>query len=72
MRYVGPVPALAHGNRDREAGAGAGADGGHDPRGRGRHDRHPRAAGAAPAHRGDPGYASRLDRDGDATGCDRD
>jgi len=29
-----------------------------------------RAAGAAPIHRGEPGYASRLDRDGDGTGCD--
>jgi Excalibur calcium-binding domain len=29
-----------------------------------------RAAGAAPIHRGDPGYASRLDRDGDGTGCE--
>ncbi|UPZ27596.1 excalibur calcium-binding domain-containing protein [Streptomyces sp. LRE541] len=29
-----------------------------------------RAAGAAPVHRGDPGYASHLDRDGDGTGCD--
>lgn len=30
-----------------------------------------RAAGAAPVHRGEPGYASHLDRDGDGTGCDR-
>ena len=29
-----------------------------------------RAAGAAPVHRGDPGYAAPLDRDGDGTGCD--
>ncbi|WP_199546499.1 excalibur calcium-binding domain-containing protein [Streptomyces sp. N35] len=29
-----------------------------------------RAAGAAPVHRGDPGYASHLDRDGDGIGCD--
>lgn len=29
-----------------------------------------RAAGAAPVHRGDPGYSSRLDRDGDGTGCE--
>lgn len=29
-----------------------------------------RAAGAAPIHRGEPGYASRLDRDGDGIGCD--
>ncbi|NMM24197.1 MAG: DUF1524 domain-containing protein [Phycicoccus sp.] len=29
-----------------------------------------RAAGAAPIHRGDPGYASRLDRDGDGIGCE--
>ncbi|MFE2318599.1 excalibur calcium-binding domain-containing protein [Streptomyces sp. NPDC059441] len=29
-----------------------------------------RAAGAAPIHRGEPGYASRLDRDGDGTACD--
>ncbi|MGV9894167.1 excalibur calcium-binding domain-containing protein [Streptomyces tendae] len=29
-----------------------------------------RAAGAAPVHRGEPGYASHLDRDGDGTGCD--
>jgi hypothetical protein len=29
-----------------------------------------RAAGAAPVHRGDPGYGSHLDRDNDGTGCD--
>jgi len=29
-----------------------------------------RAAGAAPVHRGEPGYGSHLDRDGDGTGCD--
>ncbi|WP_433331677.1 excalibur calcium-binding domain-containing protein [Spirillospora sp. CA-294931] len=30
-----------------------------------------RAAGAAPVHRGDPGYGRHLDRDGDGVGCDR-
>lgn len=29
-----------------------------------------RAAGAAPIHRGDPGYGSHLDRDGDGIGCE--
>jgi len=29
-----------------------------------------RAAGAAPIHRGDPGYSSKLDRDGDGIGCE--
>lgn len=29
-----------------------------------------RAAGAAPVRRGDPGYSTRLDRDGDGTGCE--
>lgn len=29
-----------------------------------------RAAGAAPIHRGEPGYASHLDRDNDGVGCD--
>ncbi|MBA2946903.1 excalibur calcium-binding domain-containing protein [Streptomyces himalayensis] len=29
-----------------------------------------RAAGAAPVHRGEPGYGSHLDRDGDGVGCD--
>jgi len=29
-----------------------------------------RAAGAAPIHRGDPGFASKLDRDGDGIGCE--
>ena len=29
-----------------------------------------RAAGAAPVHRGEPGYGSHLDRDGDGTSCD--
>ncbi|WP_246106543.1 excalibur calcium-binding domain-containing protein [Pseudonocardia kunmingensis] len=29
-----------------------------------------RSAGAAPVRRGDPGYASRLDRDGDGVGCE--
>ncbi len=31
-----------------------------------------RAAGAAPIRRGDPGYASHLDRDGDGEGCGGD
>ncbi|MFF7053432.1 excalibur calcium-binding domain-containing protein [Streptomyces griseorubiginosus] len=29
-----------------------------------------RAAGAAPLHRGDPGYAPHLDRDGDGVACE--
>ncbi|MYR98569.1 MULTISPECIES: excalibur calcium-binding domain-containing protein [unclassified Streptomyces] len=29
-----------------------------------------RAAGAAPIRRGEPGYASHLDRDGDGVGCE--
>lgn len=29
-----------------------------------------RDAGAAPVHRGDPGYARHLDRDGDGVGCE--
>ncbi|WP_237054657.1 excalibur calcium-binding domain-containing protein [Marilutibacter chinensis] len=29
-----------------------------------------RAAGAAPVHRGDPGYGRHLDRDGDGIGCE--
>jgi hypothetical protein len=29
-----------------------------------------RATGAAPVHRGDPGYGPHLDRDGDGTGCE--
>lgn len=29
-----------------------------------------RAAGAAPVRRGDPGYAPKLDRDGDGIGCE--
>jgi hypothetical protein len=29
-----------------------------------------RAAGAAPIHQGEPGYAPKLDRDGDGIGCD--
>lgn len=29
-----------------------------------------RAAGAAPIQRGEPGYSSKLDRDGDGTACD--
>ncbi len=29
-----------------------------------------RAAGAAPVYRGDPGYGSHLDRDGDGVGCE--
>lgn len=28
------------------------------------------AAGKAPLHKGDPGYSSKLDRDGDGTACD--
>ncbi|WP_354641989.1 excalibur calcium-binding domain-containing protein [Kitasatospora camelliae] len=30
-----------------------------------------KAAGAAPLHRGDPGYRSGLDRDGDGVACER-
>ena len=29
-------------------------------------------AGAAPLHRGDPGYAPRLDRDNDGIACEHD
>lgn len=29
-------------------------------------------AGVAPLHRGDPGYASHLDRDGDGVACEKD
>jgi len=29
-----------------------------------------RAAGAAPVHRGEPGYGTHLDRDGDGIGCE--
>lgn len=29
-----------------------------------------RAAGAAPVRRGDPGFGSHLDRDGDGVGCE--
>ncbi|MEU3340670.1 excalibur calcium-binding domain-containing protein [Streptomyces sp. NPDC006668] len=29
-----------------------------------------RAAGAAPLHRGDPGYRTELDRDGDGVACE--
>jgi hypothetical protein len=30
-----------------------------------------RAAGAAPLHRGEPGYRPALDRDGDGIACDK-
>ncbi|WP_246862859.1 excalibur calcium-binding domain-containing protein [Paenibacillus cellulosilyticus] len=29
-----------------------------------------RAAGAAPLHKGDPGYSKKLDRDGDGVACE--
>ena len=29
-----------------------------------------RADGAAPIHKGDPGYSSKLDRDGDGIACE--
>jgi hypothetical protein len=29
-----------------------------------------KAAGKAPIHKGDPGYSTKLDRDGDGTACD--
>ena len=32
--------------------------------------REARAAGAAPVRRGDPGYGTHLDRDGDGVGCE--
>ncbi|WP_365985050.1 excalibur calcium-binding domain-containing protein [uncultured Actinomyces sp.] len=31
----------------------------------------PRAAGAAPMYKGEPGYRSELDRDGDGIACDK-
>ncbi|WP_254897878.1 excalibur calcium-binding domain-containing protein [Kitasatospora sp. NA04385] len=30
-----------------------------------------KAAGAAPLHRGEPGYRSALDRDGDGVACEK-
>ncbi|MFD8102824.1 excalibur calcium-binding domain-containing protein [Nocardia fluminea] len=30
-----------------------------------------KAAGAAPLYRGDPGYSSSLDRDGDGVACEK-
>jgi len=33
--------------------------------------REAKAAGAAPLYRGDPGYRSRLDRDGDGVACEK-
>jgi hypothetical protein len=30
-----------------------------------------RAAGKAPLHRGDPGYSTELDRNGDGVACER-
>ncbi|MFD3595339.1 excalibur calcium-binding domain-containing protein [Nocardia sp. NPDC058640] len=30
-----------------------------------------KAAGAAPLHRGDPGYSSSSDRDGDGIACEK-
>lgn len=48
----------------RNAGPGSG------PGGAFRNCDEARAAGAAPVHRGDPGYGPHLDRDNDGIGCE--
>lgn len=44
--------------------------GGFRPAGAFRNCNAARAAGAAPVHRGEPGYGPHLDRDGDGIGCE--
>ncbi|MGW9346081.1 excalibur calcium-binding domain-containing protein [Nocardiopsis flavescens] len=56
-----------------ESGGGGGGGGGDDGGGAPVHFQNcdaARAAGAAPVRRGDPGYGSHLDRDGDGVGCE--
>ena len=57
---------------DREARSStpAVASGGAAPSGAFENCTAARAAGAAPVRRGDPGYGSHLDRDGDGIGCE--
>lgn len=68
---VGPRPApTADGFRSGFAPSHAGPP---DPRSGSRPYRNcdeARAAGAAPVHRGDPGYGRHLDRDDDGIGCE--
>lgn len=60
------------------AGAGAGAepepspdsDSGQSPLASYPNCKAAKAAGAAPLYRGDPGYSSKLDRDGDGVACE--
>jgi hypothetical protein len=48
----------------------SGGAGGTGPNGTWRNCTEARANDAAPVHRGDPGYGSHLDRDGDGVGCE--
>jgi excalibur calcium-binding domain-containing protein len=72
VRTTVTVTATARGAR----GSGSGAASGSGSGGSGSGSAHfgncseARAAGAAPVHRGDPGYSRHLDRDGDGVGCD--
>jgi endonuclease YncB( thermonuclease family) len=50
--------------------APAGGDGGSGPNGAWKNCTEARENGAAPVHRGDPGYGPHLDRDGDGVGCE--
>lgn len=67
-----PAPAPAPGSAAALAPARAAAAGGpgSGPGGTWRTCTEAREAGAAPVHRGDPGYGSHLDRDDDGIGCE--
>ncbi|MBZ4321401.1 excalibur calcium-binding domain-containing protein [Streptomyces huiliensis] len=62
----------AHGTSGGGGGDGTGGGGGGEHPGATyyRNCAAARAAGAAPVHRGEPGYGPHLDRDGDGIGCE--
>jgi hypothetical protein len=63
-QHTAPARSPRHASTDSAAKAGAAAGASYQ------NCDAARAAGAAPVHRGDAGYAPHLDRDGDGTGCE--
>ncbi|MFF3565698.1 excalibur calcium-binding domain-containing protein [Streptomyces sp. NPDC002574] len=68
------MPGAAPSGKDDQGDGKGGGKGGDDKPGSGATS-YPncaaaRKAGAAPLHKGDPGYSRDLDRDGDGVACD--
>ncbi|MFF8659446.1 excalibur calcium-binding domain-containing protein [Streptomyces huasconensis] len=67
---VTPRPQPAAGSDDTGSGSGSGSSDTGSSTAYYGNCTEARAAGAAPIHRGQPGYGGHLDRDGDGVGCD--